>query len=101
MGAAGSELLRQRQRPRFELQHRQRRRRRAQCRRHQRDRQNRHHRTDTLHQKIRKPLGFGKARILIERAEVDAALLHILAQRQRRAEADAGIAEAIPAPSEP
>ena len=61
----------------------------------------RHHRAHFRHQHIGEPLDLGEARGLIENTEVDTAFLDVLPQRQRRAEAHAGIAEAIPAAAQP
>ena len=101
MRAAGFEPLHEREHARFELQHGQRGARLEQGGRHQGHRQGRHHRAHFRHQDIGETLDLGETGRLIEHAEVDTALLDVLPQRQRRAEAHASIAETIPAAAQP
>ena len=68
---------------------------------HQRNGQRRHHAADLGHQVLPQPLDLGKSLLLGQRAEVDAALGDIVSERERLAEADAGIAVAVPSPPDP
>ena len=69
--------------------------------RNERHRQCRHHGADLLHQQRAQPLDLGKAALLVERAEVNTPPRHIVAQRNRRPEADAGVAVPVPPPPQP
>jgi hypothetical protein len=64
---------------------------------HQRDRQHRDNAADIVHDARRERGDCRPTRRLIERREVQGVLAGILAHGQRRAEVDAGIAEAVPA----
>ena len=58
-------------------------------------------RPTSCHQVLPQPLDLGKSLLLGQRAEIDAALGDIAAQRERPAEADAGIAVAVPGAPDP